>query len=226
MQISTDLLTGLISFLLTLFIFSYLIKDNPLFRLASYLFVGVSAGYIAALAWWQVVWPNLVHPLINAPFSERTILLVPLLASGFLLMKIWPRLGRLGTPVLAFLVGVSAAAAIGGAVSGTLAPQILSVINAFDLRAAAASPMGLLQNLWNAAFIMVGTVTTLAYFHFGARLAPDGSVKRLPLIDGLAFIGRIFIAITLGVIFAGVYLSALTAFIERLDSVLRFFGSL
>ena len=35
--------------LLTLMVFSYLIGDNPLFRIAVYLFIGVSSGYAATV---------------------------------------------------------------------------------------------------------------------------------------------------------------------------------
>jgi energy-converting hydrogenase Eha subunit A len=44
------------------------------------------------------------------------------------------------------------------------------------------------------------------------------------LIELLAWFGRIFIAIALGVIFAGVYSAALTAFIERINFLITFFG--
>ena len=226
MKFSPDLITGLISFLFTLFIFSYLLRDNPLFRIGTYIFVGCSAGYIAAVAWWQVLWPKLAVPLVYGTWDERLMLLIPFLASGLLLMKIWPRLTRLGSPVMGYLVGVSAAVAIGGAWLGTLSPQILATINAFDLHAAAAPNASTLDVIRDGAFILAGTVSALAYFHFGARSAADGSTKRLALIEMIAFIGRIFIAITLGVIFAGVYSAALTALIERLSSILDFLVAL
>ena len=41
--------------LLTLFIFSFLYKDNPLYKFAEHLFVGVSAGYYIVLNFWTVV---------------------------------------------------------------------------------------------------------------------------------------------------------------------------
>ncbi len=59
-----DLISGVLSFLFTLLIFSYLLGDNPLFRIAVYIFVGVSSGYVAAVVWWQVIWPRLIYPLI------------------------------------------------------------------------------------------------------------------------------------------------------------------
>ena len=67
-----------------------------------------------------------------------------------------------------------------------------------------------------------GTVFTLASFHFSAGRAVDGVPKRNRIIEGIAWVGRIFIAITFGVLFAGVYMSALTAMIERLSFILNF----
>jgi hypothetical protein len=220
---SPDLIAGIVAFLFTLMIFSYLIGDNPLFRVAVYIFVGVSSGYVAAVACWQVLWPDLVAPLIYGTTSQKAMLATPLLLSGLLLMKAWPPLSRLGTPSVALLVGVSAAVAIGGAVTGTLFPQVNATINAFDL-SKATSPTQATEIIFNGGFILAGLVSTLAYFHFGARTTADGSVRRFGLIELLAFIGSIFLAITLGVLFAGVYSAALTALIERLHFFGSFFG--
>ena len=52
---SIDVLWLFISFVLTLLIFSYIFGDNPLFRLASYAFVGVSAGYLLVTVIYQVL---------------------------------------------------------------------------------------------------------------------------------------------------------------------------
>jgi hypothetical protein len=141
-----------------------------------------------------------------------------------MLMKILPRLSKLGGPAMAYLVGVSAAVAVGGSVIGTLSPQILATINLFDLQTAAARSIPFMEALFNGGLILAGVVASLAYFQFGARTMPDGTVRRLAWIELLAWIGRIFIAITLGVIFAGVYSAALTAFIERIGILISFFG--
>ncbi len=45
--------------LLTLCIFSFLYKDNPFYKAAEHLYVGVSAGYVAVISFWQQVQPNL-----------------------------------------------------------------------------------------------------------------------------------------------------------------------
>ena len=72
--------------------------------------------------------------------------------------------------------------------------------------------------------MLVGTIATLAYFHFGARRKDDGSVKRNGLIEALAWVGKLFVALTLGVLFAGVYAAALSALVERIHSLLTLFG--
>jgi hypothetical protein len=229
MIIPLDLITAVLSFLFTLLIFSYLIGDNPLFRITVYIFVGVSSGYIAAVVWWQVILPRLIQPLIPALISgsvlEKALVLVPLLGAVLILMKASPSFAGMGRIVMAFLVGVGAAVAIAGAVTGTLLPQIMGSINAFDLASADARNISLIETIFNGGVVLLGTVFTLTYFHFGARAKADGSTRRAGLIEVSAWIGRIFIGITLGAIFAGVYAAALTALIERIMSLINFLGN-
>ncbi|MGE5251189.1 MAG: hypothetical protein ACM3QS_13370 [Bacteroidota bacterium] len=216
-----DLITGALGFIFTILIFSYLLGDNPLFRIGTYIFVGVTAGYVAAVAMWQVIYPRLLYPLAYGGLYEKALLGIPFLLSGLLLMKSWPRLSPLGTPAVAYLAGAGAAVAIGGSVIGTLFPQAFASMNAFDLSKSSFP----LEALLNGSFILVGVVTSLAYFHFNARSLPDGSLRRFRLLEGIAWAGGVFIAITLGVIFAGVFQASLTAFIERIASWSNFFGS-
>lgn len=225
MVLSLDLITGLLSFVFTLFIFSYLIGDNPLFRIAVYIFVGVSSGYIASIAWWQVIWPRLINPLIFGSMLEKGFMLVPLIGAILIFMKILPRMAGMARFAMAFMVGVGAAVTIYGAVAGTLIPQVLGTINIFDLLAASARNVSPIESIFNGSVILAGTIFTLTYFHFGARPKADGSTQRIRLIELFAWVGRIFIGITLGTVFAGVYAAALTAFIERIISLINFIGN-
>ena len=216
---SSGFLSGAVAFLLTLMVLSYLVGDNPLFRIAVYVFVGVAAGYVAAVAFWQVLYPDLIVPLVQGTSMQRVTLAVPLLLVGLLLMKAWPGLTRLGMPAMGLLVGAAAAAAIGGALAGTIFPQIDATIRPF-------SPQNLLapEILFNGVVVLAGVIATLVYFHFGARTAPDGSIRRFVPIEMIAAVGSIFVAMTLGVLFAGVYSAALTAMIERLHFLVSFVG--
>ena len=65
---------------LTLGIFSYLYKDNPFYKIAEHIFVGVSAGYWMSMFFWTQIQPNLFGRLWPTPEGG--------VVSGFL-MKIW-----------------------------------------------------------------------------------------------------------------------------------------
>ena len=211
-----SILGAFTGFILTLLIFSYLLGDNVLFRFAVHLFVGVAAAFMAAVAFYSVIWPRLVEPILYGLPIERLLALVPMVLSLLLIAKASPRLSGWGAPVMAFLVGVGAATAVGGAVFGTLIPQAGASINLLDIQAIITSGKSLEWELFNGAIILIGTVLTLAYFHFYVR-SPGSLWAR-----GLNMVGKILIAIALGVLFAGVYSASLTALVERLSSLVTF----
>jgi hypothetical protein len=210
----------IVSFVVTLLIFSYIFGDNPLFRIASYAFVGVAAGYAAVVVVGQVLVPKLFQPL----FAGDLLMLVPLVLGLNLLFKLFPRFARYGTLPMALLVGVAAAVAIGGAVFGTLLGQVQGSIQDFNFaQPSATSPF--LQVI-EALLVLVGTVCTLAYFQFGARVKNEQPPSRPALVESLARVGSGFLAITLGALFAGVFSSTITALVERLDFIQKFISSL
>lgn len=212
-----DLISGAIGLLLTLMIFSYLLGDNPLFRIATYIFIGVSSGYAAVVIVYYVLIPKLFQPLLAVdPLS-----IVSLVFFFLVLTKVFSRTAWIGNFAMAVLVGVGAAAAIGGALLGTIVPQYQAATSVFDL-SSAGSFGEVAGRLGGGLIMLLGTVLTLAAFHFSAGRAADGTPKRFPLIEIVAWIGRIFVAITLGALFAGVYMAALTAMIERLSSIIDF----
>ncbi len=213
---TSDLIWTLASLVLTIMIFSYLLGDNLLFRIATYLFVGAAAGYMAALLVYQVFLPRLVWPAMT---GEGLQVVVPAILSLLLFAKLFPRLSRLDNISMGYVVGVAAAVIIGGAVLGTLFGQGQATINLFALRAPYASPEGPVVQLAGGLFILAGTICTLAYFNFGAVARPNQPPHRNPMIELLARIGQVFIAITLGALFAGIFAASITALIERLDFI-------
>ncbi len=220
--IDPNLIGSIIGFVLTLLFFSYLIGDNGLFRLAIHIFIGVAAGYMAVIAINNAIWPRLIYPMLLGTLEERLMTLIPFLAGILLLAKITERFTGLGSPVMAYLAGVGAAAAIGGAVVGTLIPQIGGTINMFDLQAMQASNRSQGLGLFNGMIVLIGVISTLAYFHFGAR-SVSGEKTRPSWLLALGGLGRLYIAIAFGAIFAGVYAAAMAALVERLDSIRRLF---
>lgn len=221
MEIS-DTAGMIVSFLLTLMVVSYLFKDNVLFRLAVHIFIGVSAGYAVMVVCYNVILYRLVVPLLQSPLNQIYLIFPPLFLGIWLLSKAVPKLSRLGSPVIAFMVGIGAATTIIGAVTGTLFPQIRASINLFDHQVIQQSRENPAFWLFNALMILVGTLTTLAYFHFGTRSQREVPAQRQPWIDFLGRIGQIFLVVTFGGLFTGVLSAALSALIERLTFIWNF----
>lgn len=212
-----DLVGLLVSFALTVMVLLYAFDDNPLFRLAIYLFIGVAAGYASAVALKDVILPRMLS--LQGTQATAVILWIVLLA-----MKLSPRTARIGNPAAGLMVGVGAAVAVGGAIQGTLLPQVLG---AQDIFAPILMQQAMLSGQAGAALgffirgiaIMVGTVATVAHFHFGAKPAPNQIPQRHKAIEAVSKVGQFFIAVTFGVLFAGIYSAALTALIERLIAI-------
>ncbi|HJS20016.1 MAG TPA: hypothetical protein VJ785_14810 [Anaerolineales bacterium] len=214
---SIEIAAAFVGLILTLLVFSYLIGDNPLFRFTIYLFIGISSGYTATAVWHNVLVPKLFSRL--GDINQLMLLIVPLILSISLLAKLSPRISWIGNFAMAVLVGVGAATAVGGALIGTLIPQAEAAMDAFDLSGAQGSTI--LLRLFEGTIMFFGTVLTLAAFHFTRGRAADGTAKQNRFTEGMARFGRVFIAITFGVLFAGVYMAALTAMIERLSSLIN-----
>jgi len=215
-----DLVGGFVAFFLTLFVLSYALGDNALFRLAIHLFIGVSAGFVLASAFYGVLWPQLLRPIAFGTTDERLASLVPFLLALLLAAKAFPRISFLGSPVTAFLVGVGAATVVGGALLGTLFPQAIASMSLLDVTSIIQSGGDVGIAFLNGGLVLLGLIVTLASFQFGTRIIHSPSIR--PIWKLVYWIGRFFIAITFGVIFAGVLAASLTALVERFQFILQF----
>ena len=220
----SDLIWTLTGFLLTLLVFSYILGDNFLFRLAMYIFVGVTAGYLATIIIYQVLWPRLILPVMTSMdnLPGLLILLIPVLLAILLALKAVPSLSKLGNIPMGFLVGLGAAVTIGGAVQGTLFGQINGSLELFEFQPGS----GVFTQFILGVIILLGTITTLVYFQFSSGKKHAEKSKRAVWVELLAGIGQIFIAITLGALFAGVYTAAMTALVDRVQFIQEVLGKL
>ena len=207
------------SALLTLMVLSYLFGDNFLFRIAVHLFVGVAAGYAGALALRTVLYPRLVLPVLNDGFSAVTVIfVVSWILVVLLAFKAWPATASMGSLPMALLVGVGAALVVGGAITGTLVPQTLAAMD--SLNPSAVAPLtgetGF-ERIANVLILLIGTISTLLYFRFTARRGPLGEALHSPLSVGVSYLGRVFIALTFGVMYAGALAAAIAVLSERVQ---------
>ena len=222
----TELLTGLAALVLTLGLLTYLVGDNPLYRILSHLFIGVTAGYVTVLAWYAVIAPQLLQPLLagtaQGNLQLAVIEAIGLLGGLFLILKSVHVAGRAGTLFVALMVGVGIAVAVGGGLTGTLIPQ------------AAATMVPLFQigkSNWpeltiGALFTIVGTLATLGFFYYGGRAEPGSPVDRPALVKPVAAVGQLFIGAAFGMLYAGALAASVAIFAERLSDSWGFVSQL
>jgi hypothetical protein len=199
-----------IGFIFTLMIFSYILGDNILYRLAVYVFVGLAAGYITLVTVESVILPWLNGTVMSADAGLGGLLvgLVPFILGLLLLLKTSPRLGRAGNIAIAFIIGVGTAVSLVGAIAGTLLPLSM------------ATGSGVRIDVLNGFLISLGVICTLMYFYYLSQRKPNGEVQRRLLVRAVAGVGQLFIVVTLGAIYAGAILTSLTIFSERIGFIL------
>ncbi|MGB9586188.1 MAG: hypothetical protein ACPL7A_02065, partial [Anaerolineales bacterium] len=100
-------------------------------------------------------------------------------------------------------------------------PQIMASINQFDIHLLGKANINPLFGILEGGVVLLGTITTLAFFHFGARSSAQGSLQRPWWIESLSWLGQFFIAVTLGWIYSGVLRAGYVAFFERVRFVIE-----
>jgi hypothetical protein len=218
MNVSTDF--GIwVGALLTLFIFSFLYKDNPLYKLAEHLFVGVSAGYYIVLNYWTVIHANLVEPLAAAfgghlaggPFHAqqgdyRAYLLLPGLLGVLLFTRLFGRVAWLSRWSLAVIIGVYAGLKTTGFAQGDLVAQVQ----------ASLQPLWIAGHFWasaNAVIFTVGLLTSLLFFYY--------SREHKGVLGGVSRVGVWFLMISFGAGYGYTVMSRVSLLIGRFQYLLQ-----
>src|SRR4029079_12213845 len=88
---------------LTLFIFSFLYRDNPLFKLAEHLYVGVSVGYTIVKTVDSVVVSLIYKPIVDQ--GEFT-LLIPVAIGLLMLTRYVPKAAWMSRSAFALIFGL------------------------------------------------------------------------------------------------------------------------
>lgn len=204
----------------TLMIYSFLYKDNPLFKLGEYIYVGLTAGWGVCVAWYMVVWPDLIKPLsrvigsyfgrtLDEPLksNENLWLIIPLVLGLFMLTRFSSKIGWLSRYTFAFIMGVASGMSIPLAVSATIFKQIEPSLNPFW-----GQDVSTLQTV-NTIIILVGVVTVLVYFFF--------SMEHKGTIKPIAKIGIFYMMISFGAAFGYTVMARESLAIGRITKLVK-----
>lgn len=187
--------------LVTVGVWSYFVGGRRVFRLAQYLLAGLLTGYLGLLAIREVLVPQLVVPLARDPAGEPLLWLGALLCLGLVAGR-WLPPSVPAIPV-ALLVAATAAFALGGAVVGTLLPQLGATI---------VTPQSAPGDLLSAALAAVITVLVLFGFLHGTR--------RGRVTGAVASTGRWLMVAGLGGWIGFLLVSRLAVLLERIGFLL------
>lgn len=209
---TADTIGLIVGLTLTVFIYSYLfVGDKAPYRLAVHILVGATAAYTSVIVIRQVFVPlyNTIHG--NPTSTEAIYWLVPALLALFLLLRRLQVASWLGNNTIALLVGVGAAVALLGALTGTLWPQLTGTY------ADTNTP-------WRGVAVAVLAALTLLTFQFTTFRANSEGVWERAAWQRLIFIlGRVVIMMTFGVLFVAVLN---TSFILLADRISFFMGQI
>ncbi len=205
---------NIVAVALTLMVLSRILGDNPLFRAAQYLFVGASLGLAFVIAYHQVLRPAALA-LASGSSTAAVLYGVPLALGILLLPRITggQELSWLANIPLALIFGVGAALAVGGAIAGTLLPQLLDTARPFD---------GGPGQVAGVIVLALGTVVTLSAFYYTAPRTSGGG----RVVAAAALIGHWLLMVAFGFFFAGALQTYLSALTERLGFVIGWFQGL
>ncbi|MCF6158167.1 MAG: hypothetical protein E3K32_06290 [wastewater metagenome] len=197
---------------LTLAIYSFLYKDNPAFKIAENLYVGVSLGYTIIIVWFNFLKPDLYDPLIVPFFSEAAktpqyTLLVPSLLGIFMLLRFSRNLAWLSRWTFAFVVGLGAGISIPRVISAFILEQIKP-----SLRPAFTGGETILSSI-DTLLILLGVTSVLIYFIF--------SLEHKGTIGKVSKVGIWFLMISFGASFGYTVMARVSLLIGRVQFLLK-----
>jgi len=191
---------------LTLSIFSFLYRDNPFYRFAEHLIVGVSAGYWIAILYHTSLTDLWIEPLgasiaaFGAPqgtFLGKIWMLIVNIAPGALGILMFSRFFEKTSWIsrwpIAFTVGIGSGLALTASFQGYLLPQVSDTLR----------PLVNANNI----VVFVGVIATLFYFYFSKEhKGALGTVSR---------VGIVFIMVAFGASFGYTVMARISLLIGR-----------
>jgi len=203
---------------LTLFIYTFLYRDNPLFKLGEHLYVGISVGYSIVITVYAVGVKLLWIPMVE---KGQWQLLIPALLGLMISARFFPRIAWLARISFAFVVGFGAGTIIPRLISSNVLSQLEDTISPLVTMTASGltytmdflDPKSDINNF----ITLIGVVSVLFYFFF--------SVEHRGVGQAIARTGIMFLMIAFGAAFGYTVMSRMSLLIGRFDDLIMFSGA-
>ena len=231
---------------LTLAIFSYLYKDNPFYKVAEHLFVGISTGYLTSMFFWTQIQPNLFGRLwpaseynsdliwyklynvlgvfssvfpdggIDKGHHMELLYLLPFALGIMMLLSVSSKLSWMARWGIAYTVGMAAGLGAYGFLNSNVLGQIKG--SAFQIFNSDLPFFALAsESIFNNFIILIGTITGLMYFYFSREHTGNfGKLSKL---------GIYFLMISFGASFGFAVMGRISLLIGRFVDLITYSGS-
>ncbi|MCE2392993.1 hypothetical protein J4G02_00085 [Candidatus Poribacteria bacterium] len=207
-----ELIGTWVAALLTLCIFSFLYRDNPFYRFAEHLFVGVSVGYGIVLTIHQGFIPFAWKPIAQAVTQQQWVgllRLIPIGIGALFFTRLAPTHGWLIRYPIAILIGVGSGLAIPNVMRADIFQQVHGTLAPFaQIHAGELGPF----QIFGVILMLIGVMSTLTYFFF--------SVEHRGVVGGVSKIGIVFLMIGFGSAFGNTVMGRVSLLIQRVDFLL------
>jgi hypothetical protein len=187
--------------LLTLSTFSFLYKDNPFYKFAEHLVVGVSAGYFTMILIVTSLWPKLVGELSNGNY----IYIIPGILGVMMFFRFSKTRSWIARYPIAIYIGVGAALEM----ILQLQARVIEQLNATIEIAGTIQNGGMGMDTINNLIIIIGVVCGLAYFYF--------SKEHKGVFGGAATVGIWVLMVGFGASFGYTVMARISLFIDRVQ---------
>jgi hypothetical protein len=205
MNISTDPWVW-ISAISTLAIFSFLYRDNPFYKVAEHVFVGVANGWAVTFYWHNVLVPTLFDPLFR---QGQLLFIIPFVIGMLYLTRFIPRVSWLVRIPIGISMGYYVGASIPAVSQAYIIKQIQgTVLTTPNFQAWHAGNMGI---VWSVV-LLIGVLCTLSYFYF--------SREHKGVLGVTSRIGIIFVMIGFGAAFGYTVMARISLLIGRIQYLL------
>jgi hypothetical protein len=190
--------------LLTLSLYSFLYRDNPFYKFAEHLFVGMSAGYWVIYNIFNVLIPNWWERMLPGEGGFSWVWIIPGLFAVFMLLRMVPKLAGLSRLSLAMIVGTGA----GMNLVGYLQSNALAQVEGTIIPLSGSHPMEVISS----TVLVAGVVCGLVYFFF--------SKAHTGITGGAANIGITLLMVAFGASFGYTVMARISLLIGQAQFLL------
>ena len=193
---------------LTIFLFSFLYKDNPFFKIAEHLYLGAGMGWLFQVSVTNVWIPKIWEPVSNGEW----LVIIPSIMGLSLLTQFIPKISWISRYGFTFMMGYGSGLYIPAGISTDFMSQIEGTIKPFTLLAS-MSPMA----IFNSLLVAGGAICVLFYFFF--------SVEHKGHLKKVSNVGIYFLMIYFGAAFGNTVMARFSLLYGRFDDLYTFSGS-